>query len=184
MGWSSKIRQFDRKVREIDGSHMCLQWFDSACKILKRKFANLQKLAWKNSWNNFGWTYFWWVFISWNHCGSVRRSERRSAFPCFSYFMIPKREWERIDYNDGHQATTIEQKKYGYLCMPHCRIADAAAAASRTIRGRYSGVPNRLLCTFIIFQDCFHPLLPTWNYCLVLKFPCIFGLFICFMLTA
>ena len=42
---------------------------------------------------------------------SVRRSERRSAFPCFSYFMIPKREWERIDYNDGHQATTIEQKK-------------------------------------------------------------------------
>ena len=53
---------------------------------------------------------------------SVRRSERRSAFPCFSYFMIPKREWERIDYNDGHQATTIEQKKYGYLCMPHCRM--------------------------------------------------------------
>ena len=107
---------------------------------------------------------------------SVRRSERRSAFPCFSYFMIPKREWERIDYNDGHQATTIEQKKYGYLCMPHCRC--------RTIRGRYSGVPNRLLCTFILFQDCFHPLSPTWNYCLVLKFSCIFGLFFCCTLTA
>ena len=55
---------------------------------------------------------------------SVRRSERRSAFPCFSYFMIPKREWERIDYNDGHQATTIEQKKVWlpmYATLPHCR---------------------------------------------------------------
>ena len=114
---------------------------------------------------------------------SVRRSERRSAFPCFSYFMIPKREWERIDYNDGHQATTIEQKKVWlpmYATLPN---ADAAAAASRTIRGRYSGVPNRLLCTFILFQDCFHPLSPTWNYCLVLKFPCIFGLFFCCTLT-
>ena len=58
---------------------------------------------------------------------SVRRSERRSAFPCFSYFMIPKREWERIDYNDGHQATTIEQKKVWlpmYATLPN---ADAAA---------------------------------------------------------
>ena len=65
------------------------------------------------------------------------RSVGRSAFPCFSYFMIPKREWERIDYNDGHQATTIEQKKVWlpmYATLPN---ADAAAA-SRTIRGRYS----------------------------------------------
>ena len=110
-------------------------------------------------------------------CVAVAQSVGRSTFPCFSYFMIPKREWEHIDYNDGHQATTIEQKKVWlpmYATLPN---ADAAAAASRTIRGRYSGVPNRLLCTFILFQDCFHPLSPTWNYCLVLKFPCIFGLF-------
>ena len=46
--------------------------------------------------------------------GGRSQSVGRSTFPCFSYFMIPKREWEHIDYNDGHQATTIEQK----TCLP------------------------------------------------------------------
>ena len=38
----------------------------------------------------------------------------------------------------------------------------------------YSGVPNRWLWIFIIFQEFFQPLSPSiWYYCLLLKFPCM-----------
>ena len=31
-------------------------------------YVNLLKLAWKNSWNKFKWTYFWRVLACWNPC--------------------------------------------------------------------------------------------------------------------
>ena len=61
---------------------------------------------------------------------ALLESVGRSTFPCFSYFMIPKREWEHIDYNDGHQATTIEQK----TCLPMYVRTYAHAAALHCLR--------------------------------------------------
>ena len=35
------------------------------------RYANLLIFAWKNSWNHFGWIYFWRVLAFWNHCDTL-----------------------------------------------------------------------------------------------------------------
>ena len=39
-----------------------------------RNQVNLLKFAWKSSWNNIKWTYFWRILAIWNHCVLCRQS--------------------------------------------------------------------------------------------------------------
>ena len=51
-------------------------------------YVNLQKLACKNSWNHFGWTYFRRILSIWNHCAMLHRPTNKnyqSSWPWLSY---------------------------------------------------------------------------------------------------
>ena len=82
---SKTCQKLDWKTREFDGSYLCLQWFDkfwlwSASKTEAN--LNMQKLAWKNSWNHIKLTYFWRVVAIWNH-GATGRKPRGAVAMVF-----------------------------------------------------------------------------------------------------
>ena len=84
----AKIRQkLDQQklVKLIDVSNACnsltkfciwSEWNDR-----KRNYVNLLKLAWKNLWNHFRWTYFWLILSTWDHCAERGRGNPNEFCP-------------------------------------------------------------------------------------------------------
>ena len=64
----NKIKKY---VKLTDHTCACSDLTNFECEVEATGngiYVNFQKLAWKNSWNHFGWTYFWRVSVIWNHC--------------------------------------------------------------------------------------------------------------------
>ena len=54
-------------MKLTDQTFACNDTTSFECEV-NESYINLQKLAWKNSWKHFGWTYTRRVLAIWNHC--------------------------------------------------------------------------------------------------------------------